>query len=54
VFGEAITVAGSVSDEAITGIYFRRFHTFSPKPGKRVCQTGPLPFRARRYLPASP
>jgi hypothetical protein len=53
-FGEAIRVAGSVSDEAITGTYYRRFHTYFPKPGKRVCQTGPLPFRAQRYLPASP
>jgi hypothetical protein len=52
--GEAITVAGSVGDEAIVGTYYRRFHTFFPKTGKRVCQTGPLPFRAQRYLPATP
>lgn len=49
---EAVTLSGSVGDEAIAGTYFDRIGTRLGKKRKRVCHTGPLPFRAVRYLPA--
>jgi hypothetical protein len=50
---EAVTLDGTVGDDAITGTYFDRIVTRFGKKRKRVCHTGPLPFRAVRYLPAA-
>lgn len=51
-FKEAISIAGRVEEDAITGSY-RRVRTVKRgrKPAER-CVTGPIPFRAVRYLPA--
>jgi hypothetical protein len=51
---EAIGIAGIVGGETITGTYFDRIVTRLGKKRKRICHTGPLPFRAQRYLPATP
>lgn len=50
---EAITLDGTVGDEAITGTYFDRIGTRLGKKPKRICHTGPLPFHAVRYLPSA-
>lgn len=50
-YKERISFTGAVSEDAVTGAYLRIRRT---KPrGKPVhrCVTGPLPFRAARYLP---
>jgi len=48
-FEETIAIAGRVRGDAVVGTY-RRVRTSEPD-GER-CVTGPLPFRAVRYLPA--
>lgn len=50
---ETILLAGSVAGDVAVGTY-RRVRTTRPrgKPPRR-CVTGPLPFRAVRYLPAA-
>lgn len=50
-FRERISVAGTVAEDAVTGVY-TRIRTVRPlHKAKRRCVTGPLPFRADRYLP---
>jgi hypothetical protein len=51
---ETITLTGSVGDASLTGTYLDRIRTRLSHRRKRVCHTGPLPFRAVRYLPATP
>ncbi|HEV2727288.1 MAG TPA: hypothetical protein VGV34_03285 [Solirubrobacterales bacterium] len=48
-YKEVVSLAGRVERDAIAGAY-RRVRTM--KSGGRRCVTGPLPFRAVRYLPA--
>jgi hypothetical protein len=50
---EAVTLTGTVGDASISGTYFNRIGFRPGKGPKRVCHTGPLPFRAVRYLPAA-
>jgi len=50
---EAVTLSGAVGDASITGTYFDRIGTQLGKNRKRVCNTGPLPFSAVRYLPSA-
>lgn len=51
-YREWISLSGSVGPEAVTGTYLR-VRTVKPRrKAKRRCVTGPLPFRAVRYLPA--
>ncbi|HEX3243327.1 MAG TPA: hypothetical protein VHQ97_09620, partial [Solirubrobacterales bacterium] len=52
-FRESISIAGHVEGQAITGTYLR-VRISKPKKGRRQrCATGPLPFRAVRYLPVA-
>lgn len=52
-FRESISIAGRVEDGAIFGTY-TRIRTAKPKKGRaQRCVTGPLGFRATRYLPAA-
>ncbi|HSS33547.1 MAG TPA: hypothetical protein VLL27_09735 [Solirubrobacterales bacterium] len=52
-FRESISIAGRVEDGAISGTY-TRVRTSKPKKGQaQRCATGPLGFRATRYLPAA-
>ena len=53
-FKERIAVAGTVAEDAVAGTY-TRVRTVKPlHKAKRRCVTGPLPFRAVRYLPPAP
>lgn len=52
-YRERISFTGSVAEDAVTGTYLR-VRTVKPRrKAKRRCVTGPLPFRAARYLPAA-
>jgi hypothetical protein len=48
-YKETIALTGRVQRDAVTGTYIRVRTT---KPGEERCVTGPVPFRAVRYLPA--
>jgi hypothetical protein len=48
-FKEAISIEGRVERERVTGKYLRVRTT---EPDGQRCFTGPIPFRAARYLPA--
>jgi hypothetical protein len=50
---EAVTLAGSVTAEALVGTYSDRIGTQLGGHRKRVCHTGPLPFAVARYVPAT-
>jgi hypothetical protein len=50
-FMERISVSGTVAEDAVTGAYLRVRTVKPPHRAKRRCVTGPLPFRAARYLP---
>lgn len=50
-FKERISVSGTVAEDAVTGSYLRVRTVKPPHRAKRRCVTGPLPFRAVRYLP---
>jgi hypothetical protein len=50
-FKERISFSGSVAEDAVTGTYLRVRTVRPPHKAKRRCVTGPLPFRAVRYLP---
>jgi hypothetical protein len=52
-FKEKISVSGTVAEDAVTGAYLRVRTVKPPHKAKRRCVTGPLPFRAVRYLPPS-
>ncbi|HYH53847.1 MAG TPA: hypothetical protein VD761_06925 [Solirubrobacterales bacterium] len=53
-YRERISFTGSVAEDAVTGTYLR-VRTVKPRrKAKRRCVTGPIPFRAVRYLPAAP
>jgi len=50
-FRERISVSGTLAEDAVAGTYLR-IRTVKPlHKAKRRCVTGPLPFRAVRYLP---
>jgi hypothetical protein len=51
---ETVAFGGEVGDKAIIGTYRRRIAIGFDGKRKRVCHTGPLPFQAQRYLPATP
>ncbi|HET8955703.1 MAG TPA: hypothetical protein VFN18_08610 [Solirubrobacterales bacterium] len=51
-FKERISVSGTVAEDAVTGTYLRVRTVKPPHGAKHRCVTGPLPFRAVRYLPA--
>jgi len=52
-YRERISFTGSVAEDAVTGTYLRVRTVKPPRKAKRRCVTGPLPFRAVRYLPAA-
>jgi len=51
-FKERISFSGTVAGDAVTGTYLRVRTVRPPHGAKHRCVTGPLPFRAIRYLPA--
>jgi len=51
-FKERISVNGTVAEDAVSGTYLRVRTVRPPHGAKHRCVTGPLPFRAVRYLPA--
>ncbi|HEX6781490.1 MAG TPA: hypothetical protein VF125_05600 [Solirubrobacterales bacterium] len=51
-FRERISFSGTVAEDAVTGTYLRVRTVKPPNRAKRRCVTGPLPFRAVRYLAA--
>jgi hypothetical protein len=52
-YKEKISFTGSVTEDAVTGAYLRIRRTKPRGQPVRRCVTGPLPFRAVRYLPPS-
>ncbi|HEV2858349.1 MAG TPA: hypothetical protein VGW80_08110 [Solirubrobacterales bacterium] len=48
-YEETISLSGRVQREAVTGSYLR---VRTSKPSGQRCVTGPIPFRAMRYMPA--
>lgn len=52
-YKEKISLAGSVTEDAVTGAYLRIRRTKAKGKPVRRCVTGPLPFRLERYLPAA-
>ncbi len=52
-YKEKISLTGSVTEDGVTGAYLRIRRTKPRGKPVRRCVTGPLPFRAVRYLPAS-
>jgi hypothetical protein len=52
-YREKISLAGSVTEDAVAGTYLRVRRTKPEGKPVRRCVTGPLPFRAVRYLPPS-
>jgi hypothetical protein len=50
-YKEKISLTGSVTEDAVTGAYLRIRRTKPKEKPVRRCVTGPLPFRAVRYLP---
>jgi hypothetical protein len=50
-YRETISLTGSVAPDAVSGTYLR-VRTIAPRGKARRCVTGPLSFRAVRYLPA--
>jgi len=52
-FRERISFSGTVAEDAVIGSYLRVRTVKPPHKAKRRCVTGPLPFRAVRYLPPS-
>jgi hypothetical protein len=52
-YREKISFTGTVAEDAVTGAYLRVRTVKPPHRAKRRCVTGPLPFRAARYLPAA-
>jgi hypothetical protein len=50
-FRERISLSGTTAEDAVTGTYLRVRTVKPPHKAKRRCITGPLPFRAVRYLP---
>jgi hypothetical protein len=52
-YRERISFTGAVAEDAVTGAYLRVRTVKPPHRAKRRCVTGPLPFRAVRYLPPS-
>jgi hypothetical protein len=51
-FKEIVSLAARVKPEAVTGTYLRVRTTNPGRSSARRCVTGPIPFRAPRYLPA--
>ena len=51
-FKERISVSGTVAEDAVAGTYLRIRTVKPPHGAKHRCVTGPLQFRAVRYLPA--
>jgi hypothetical protein len=51
-YKERISFTGSVAEDAVTGTYLRVRTVKPQRKAKRRCVTGPIPFRAVRYLPA--
>lgn len=52
-YKEKISFAGNVAEDAVAGTYLRVRRTKPKGKPVRRCVTGPLPFRAVRYLPAA-
>lgn len=52
-YKEKISFIGSASEDAVAGTYLRIRRTKPKGKPVRRCLTGPLPFRAVRYLPTS-
>ena len=52
-YREVATLIGQVEGGAVTGTYSRFRATKPPNGEPRRCVTGPLPFRAVRYLPVA-
>lgn len=52
-YRETSLLSGRVEEGAVTGSYKRVRTVKPPNRPKRRCVTGPIPFRAVRYLPAS-
>ena len=51
-YKETISLAGRVERDAVTGTYLRVRTTRPGLRSEQRCVTGPIPFRAVRYLPA--
>jgi hypothetical protein len=51
-YRESVSLAGRVEQDAVTGTYLRVRTTKPRRKAARRCSTGPLPFRAVRYLSA--
>src|SRR6185503_3829847 len=52
-WSEAASISGGFEGQAISGTYGRTTTTRPANRLPRQCKTGPLPFRAARYLPAA-
>jgi hypothetical protein len=52
-WSESRSVAGTVTDEGITGSYVRSTIIRPATGAPQRCKTGPLPFQAVRYLPSA-